>query len=413
MTDTTLPDPSPEQEEILTLIQKGRNVLVTGSAGTGKSTLLKHLDERMEGKLPVCASTGIAAVQVGGLTLHSWAGLGLADQSAEDTAANMGGAARKRIKAAKILAIDEISMIDAKLFDMLDTVFQTIRNKRLPFGGVQLVLFGDFLQLPPVSKSGWSGFAFESRAWGSARIETRVLRKVWRQADQVFVDILNELRIGDPDGVAEALLRTRLNPDDPAPEIRAVEIHTHNKAVDEENERQLRALVGPIITHKAGSSGDPYKQKALRKNCLAPEELRLRKGAQVMLLWNVAPLEGLANGSIGVIESFAKGTNFPTVKFSNGERREIGLKRWQTKVGDDVLAEYVQVPLRLAYAVTVHKSQGMTLDKIRVHLRRSFEHGQAYVALSRARTLEGLFIESIGEIKAHPSAVEFYRNATL
>lgn len=408
---------SDEQRAIVQRIDEGRNVLVTGSAGTGKSEILKTLGSRAGKPLPVCASTGIAAVQVGGLTLHSWAGLGLADKPAEQIAADIleqSGKAKARITNADRLAIDEVSMLHGELFNTLDHVFRIVRRSNEPFGGVQLILFGDFLQLPPVSRGKAQQFAFESDSWRAAKIRTGLLTKVWRQSDERFSGALNRIRVGDVAPDVASLLKSRFQVADTDPSVKPVIVYSHNADVDRENAVHLAKLLGETQEYKARDQGQAGPLATLQKNCLAPETLQLRKGAQVMLLWNVAPDEGLANGSIGTVEDF-KAQGAPVIRFANGERWTAEKTEWTIKSGDDVLASRKQYPLRLAWAITAHKSQGMTLDKIQVHLHRVFEYGQAYVALSRARTLDGLFIESskAGCIKAHPSAVEFYRTASL
>lgn len=404
---------SDEQERVAAHIQAGGNALITGSAGTGKSTLLRELTSRFEGNLPVCASTGIAAVNVGGMTVHSWAGLGLGDDPAEVIAGNLTerkSGAWRRIRTAKRLAIDEVSMIHGELFELIDRVFRLVRENDAPFGGIQMILFGDFLQLPPVSKGREQRFAFQSDAWVSAGIRTFVLSKVFRQADAAFSAALNDIRLGNVTDAVKAMLTSRYRVADAAPEIEPVTVYTHNADVEAMNERRLAQIKGEAHEWRARDYGEPGPLKTLQKNCLAPETLRLKVGAQVMCLWNIDPEAGIANGSIGTVEGFGKHTKLPRVKFASGAVIEMEKRQWQIKSGSDILAERSQLPLRLAWAITVHKSQGMTLDKIRVHLAKAFEHGQSYVALSRARTLDGLFIESTspGCIKAHPAAVAFY-----
>ncbi len=407
---------SPEQECVLTDVGSGRNVLVTGSAGTGKSTILREAAVRFGKDLPICASTGIAAVNVGGMTIHSWAGLGLAKDSAETIAKNLEECRRpayKRIKKAKLIAIDEVSMIHGDLFELIDEVFRRIRGNEQPFGGVQLVLFGDFLQLPPVSKDQEMRFAFQSEVWNRANIKVHVLKKVFRQADQVFSDALNQIRIGNLTPEIRQLLKSRYQVADNMPGIEPVTVYTHNADVDVLNARKLAEIKDKPHSFQATEWGDRYALEMLQKHCLAPQELRLKVGAQVMLLWNLEPANGLANGSTGIVKGFHSLTKQPIVRFACGHTRELSEQRWQIKSGSDVLAERSQIPLRLAWAITSHKSQGITLDKIRVHLDKAFEYGQSYVALSRVRTLEGLFIESTSQgcIKAHPAAVKFYESA--
>lgn len=406
---------SPEQQRLYNAAASGGNILITGAAGVGKSFLLSHLKQHFKGDLPMTGSTGIAAVAIGGQTLHSWAGLGLADQPADKIAQYLLGvrsAACKRILKAQRLVIDEISMVHCELLTLVDMVFRIVRDNPKPFGGIQLILSGDFCQLPPISKSKGKIFAFQSDSWSAAEIHVGMLTKVFRQKDQAFADALNDVRVGNLTSEVKTLLRSRYRQHDPFPEIAPVIVYTHNADVDGENAKKLAELPGDTWTREAQDSGQEGPLATLQKNCLAPATLNLKIGAQVMLLWNIDPLNDLANGSLGKITGFSR-SGEPIVKFSRMEMA-IETRTWAIKSGDDVLAARVQFPLRLAWAATVHKTQGMTLDKVRVYLDRVFEYGQAYVALSRSKTLEGLFIESTapGCIRAHPEAVKFYRDNT-
>lgn len=411
---------SEEQQNVIADIQAGKNLLITGAAGTGKSTLLRELRERFD--IPVTASTGIAAVNVGGLTIHSWAGLGLGKGTPAEIVANMGQPAYLRILQASRLAIDEVSMISAELFEKLDSVFKHVRHSPQPFGGVQIILFGDFLQLPPVQKSDAGAlirreevFPFESEVWKLGDFRTHYLTKVFRQRDERFSGILNQIRVGNVSPEVSGLLNERFNAEDQNPLLEPVVIHTHNSSVDAINIDRLSKIESEEKAFVAHDWGSPSVVKMLDKNCLAPSTLRLKVGAQVMLLTNINTEAGLANGSVGTVVKFLEADGEPRVQvfFNNGETLAVGKAKWEIKDGKTVLAYRSQIPLRLAWAITAHKSQGMTLDKVRVYLAKSFEYGQAYVALSRARTVEGLFIAdgSRASIKAHPKAVEFYQNA--
>lgn len=416
---------SEEQLSVREKLRDKKNLLITGSAGTGKSTLLKHLVDACDGRLPVTATTGIAAVGVSGMTLHSWAGIGLADDEPKALAArivNKKGEALERIREYNRIAIDEISMMSRELFDKVDWVFRYVRKVHdVPFGGMQLVMFGDFLQLPPVTRGAVDDrnrFCFSAEAWRAAQVETCMLTKVFRQADADWSQALNEIRVGKLTKKTLQMLADRHNsygkPKDTMPDIRAVTVFTHNADVDMFNHDELEKIKNPEQVFEACDSGDQRFIEQLKKHCLAPTRLTLKIGAQVMLLKNLDPMNGLGNGSVGVVIGFSKFSREPQVKFANGMVRTLDRAKWEVKNCGTTLATRQQIPLRLAWAITVHKSQGMTLDKIEVHLKRAFEDGQAYVAMSRARTIEGLFIKNGNRdcIRANAEALAFY-NGTL
>lgn len=397
---------SEEQKSVYQAVLARKNVLVTGSAGTGKSTLLSALLKKFPFDLAITASTGIAAVNVQGRTIHSWAGIDHTKATIPEVIAEAKNRipATLRVKAAKMLAVDEISMVDASLMEAMDAVFRAVRGVNEPFGGIQMIFFGDFLQLPPVNRE--SKFAFESPVWKKAEIETFRLTKVFRQEDEAFSAVLNEVRLGNITPEVGAFLNQRRGLK-PSGKIKPVVVHSHNKDVDDENEKMLKKLKGEVRVWKARDHGEPNALKAIQKNCLAPETLNLKVGAQVMCLWNIAPEEGVANGSIGIVKEIGE---YPTVQFENGMTMEFKRQDYQMKEHGKVIAGRSQIPLRLAYSITAHKCQGMTLDAIEVFLDKCFAYGQAYVALSRCRTVDGLFISSMNpnKISADPRALEFY-----
>ena len=408
-------------------IAEGRNVFITGPAGTGKSYLLNYIkDEYKNEGLHITASTGIAAINVGGQTLHSWAGLGLGNLPLNEILRNIcsvkGTHLRKKLRSAKMLAIDEISMISADIFDLLNEMLKVVRNNNKPFGGIQLILFGDFLQLPPINKeSNEIFFCFESDAWKEADIDVIVLKEIYRQSDTELVNLLNDLRFGNINKHDIELLRSRFKQEDLDKTFEATILGTHNIQIERINIAKLNELNTQEKTFTAKFEGKPEKIEFLKKNCIVPEKLSLKIGSQVMMLKNTYSKEGIINGSIGIIRSFDKRKGYPVVEFSNGSIITITPEEWcvekfnENTAQLEVEAMMTQIPLILAWAITVHKSQGMTLEKIRCNLGNAFAEGQVYVAVSRVKTLPGLFIESfnINNIKANKKVIEFYQKLTI
>jgi len=416
-TDPDVNQFSIEQRQAYDAVLAGRSVLISGPAGTGKSTILNALSSKFGRGLSVTASTGIAALNVGGATLHTFAGLGIAEEAPEFLVAKVrkNRGAVRRIRSCVILVIEEISMISAELFDKVSFVFSKIRNDRRPFGGVQVVLFGDFLQLPPVNKRKREddpdvGFAFEARAWRQLDIKTILLKKVYRQKDQAFADALNDMRLGEVDSPRMQIIYERNSTVPPSDGVRPVIIDTTNAAVDYLNAAELNKIPEKPQSYHAIDEGESYWREKLDKDCLAPKCLTVKTGAQVMLLKNVDLGQGLANGSLGEVISTSPVS--VTVKFTNGITWEVEREKFEISNGDSVLASRNQIPLRLAYAITAHKVQGMTLDRVFCRLHRAFECGQAYVAISRVRSIDGLFLSGFSKdsVLVHPKAAMFYAN---
>lgn len=414
---------SHQQISIVEQFKSGKNIFVTGGAGSGKSYLLNFL-KRHYGNfgLEITASTGIAAVNIGGSTIHSWAGIGLAnlpvDQIVSNILSGKFSRTRRRIRQAKILAIDEISMISAEVFEILDQVLRRVRENNEPMGGIQMLLFGDFLQLPPVSYGRNFAFCFQSEAWQKLNPQLCELSEIFRQTNQEFIKILNNLRIGNLDSEAREILLSRVKAKDENSAIRPTILTTHNAKVEKINAEELKKIPREEVSHEAQYFGTPDKIEFLKKNCLALPSLKLKLGAQVMMIKNTYQKEGIINGSLGIIRGFSPKKSYPIVEFANGKTITISPEEWLVERYDEEKqlvvsdASVSQVPLILAWAMTIHKSQGLTLDKISCDLSDVFSAGQAYVALSRARSLEGVFIESINfdRIFSNIDAVNFYKN---
>lgn len=414
---------STKQKLAIELFNQRKNLFISGSAGCGKSYLLQFFKRYYSHLgLEITASTGVSAVNVCGSTINSFAGIGLAnmpfDQILENIMSFKMAKVRKRIQQTNILAIDEISMISANTFELIDQVFQKVRKNNLPMGGMQIILFGDFLQLPPIKNfDEETNFCFNSSTWQNLDLEVIMLDKIFRQHDDQFIKVLQELRIGEISESSKQALQSRVNCPDNQTIIRSTILTTHNHKVEKINQTYLKEIPSPIISYQAKFEGNNYKIEFLKKNCLAQENLSLKIGAQVMMIKNTYQKEGIINGSLGIIKSFSSKKNYPIVLFSNQKELTISPEDWLLEKFDHdsksmtCEAKMTQIPLILAWAITIHKSQGLTLDKIACDLQDSFSDGQAYVALSRARSLDNIIINSINfnKISANSQAIKFYQ----
>jgi hypothetical protein len=309
----------------------------------------------------------------------------------------------KRLSKARTLIIDEVSMLDAKTLSMVDAVCRETRRSDRPFGGLQIVLVGDFFQLPPVARAGTKAeFAFRSPGWSAASPVTCYLSEQHRQDDTAFLAVLSAIRSNVVGEEHLSLLEARASVDlDVAPD--AVKLFSHNVDVDRLNDKELAQLPesGRVFTME--SKGPEHLVESLKRGCLSPEKLVLKPGAAVMFTRN-NPAAGFANGTLGTVVKTADSLGHPMVRTSAGEMISVEPMEWRIEDQGRVLASVTQIPLRLAWAMTVHKSQGMSLDAALVDLGAAFEYGQGYVALSRVRRLSGLFIRGRNEraLEVHP-----------
>lgn len=428
---------SEEQAAVIRRIEDGGNVFLTGEAGTGKSTLTAALVARHAKTkgLYVCGSTGIAAFNLADrlardlpdgveppkvTTLHRWAGVGLGPErdmpnevffrewfESRLTRAKMG--ALQRAKSARCLLIDEISMIPGRLLDYLDWHLRRVRGVQdAPFGGVQVVAVGDFLQLPPVAKDGNYDWAFACPAWEAADLAPCVLRQIHRQAAGPFTRLLNACRRGRIDGEAAAILAGRVAR---FPSSDLVRMMTHNAQVDKWNEFQLSRIDAQETVYWMGFNEHTaeWDQKTLRNNILAPRRLALKPGAKVMVVANLTDSGGemlACNGTLGRVLECEESRVW--VRTDDGKEIGVGKNLWTLNPLEDESPGAFQIPLRPAYAMTIHKSQGLSLDAAVIDARAAREPGQTYVALSRLRTLEGLHLkEEIKGMVTSSRALEF------
>lgn len=400
------------QKEALKILKMGKNVFLTGAAGSGKTYILNQYIQFLKEhgvEVAVTASTGIAATHLKGMTIHSWAGIGVKDFLSEYDidALEQKQYLWKRFEKTKVLIIDEVSMLSAKTMNCIDQVAKIFKRNNLPFGGMQVIFSGDFFQLPPIERKSQyeeptlfideedvstTPFAFKSRAWKECDLYTCYLSEQFRQEDNALMNILTEIRDGELSKKSLEILQKRIIKEDD-PEI--TKLYTHNINVDSFNQKKLQHINNQEKTYIMSGRGKPILIEILKRSCLAQEKMIVKVGALVMFVKN-NPTAGYVNGTVGEVIGFDE--DYPVVETKNGERFVATPQTWCIEEGDKVLAEVSQVPLKLAWAVTIHKSQGMTLDKAMIDLSNSFVEGQGYVALSRVRTLDGLFLKGFNQM---------------
>ena len=406
--------------EILSAIKEGKNIFITASAGCGKSFLLNSIKRNIP-KLTVTASTGIAALNIGGVTLHSALGVGLANKPVQYTVQNLSKAKIDEIRKINFLAIDEISMISGRLLNYCNEFLKMVNNNSQPFGGVQVILIGDFCQLPPVKTSNIKDydFAFLSKTWQELELETfRLTHNFRQQDDNKLTDILEHFRNGKVTSSDIEILKSReIEPPDSAPRLFPV-----NVQVDGYNNERLKKENNKIYTNEAtfrclSEKIAPFKDVVnkyidnMRKNSITPDKLYLCKGARIMLTRNID--KDMVNGSLGYVKEIQgddKEITKLVVRLDNNIEKEI------SKVAQELfdakgepLISMEQYPCKLAYSASVHKMQGQTLSECFIDFERFFEVNQAYVALSRVKTLQGLYVKNLRKevIKHSQQVIDF------
>jgi len=419
------------QLEVLEALKSGHNIFLTGSAGTGKTHVIKEFAKLAGQKVIMTATTGIAALSIGGETIHRFLKLGISSRPFEaakilsgwDNALRRSGELRFLIENLDTLVIDEVSMLRRDQFELIDIILSHIKDSPLPFGGVQMVLVGDFLQLPPVVTNFdlnlysdlSEPFCFQSDLWGQGDFKSFNLIKNYRQDDEKFLSVLESIRYGKITNEVASMLNARVGvalEDGAEP----VKLFSHKSAVKKENMNCLSKLSADKLISDAEYSGTKYHVDSLKKDCPADDELYFCDGAQVMMVTNEANGKWV-NGSMGIIDKASTADVY--IKLYDGSMVTVSPHKWERKVhtimdknmSTKTVASMTQYPFKLAYASTIHKSQGLTLDAIDIDLSRCFTHGQAYVALSRARSITGLTLRGWNKtsVKVDKRVLDFYK----
>lgn len=400
------------QNDALKILKMGENVFLTGEAGSGKTHVLRnyisYLNENGIG-VALTASTGIAATHIGGITIHAWSGLGIRNFLSERDIDDLESKQHlwKRYENTKVIIIDEISMLHHFRLDLVDTLCRSFKRNDKPFGGMQVVLCGDFFQLPPISRPNEpeGHFAYASKVWEELHLKVCYLEESYRQDDATFISLLKGIRENrfDEEMIGHLKLSSQKSLDS---SIVATKLSTHNENVDKINEEELSKISGKEKSFEMTHKGKSNLVEALAKSVLAPEKLILKIGARVMFVKNNFEKK-YSNGTLGIVEGYDS-FGYPIVATFSGKKIVASPETWRIEEDGKVKAEISQVPLRLAWAITIHKSQGMSLDAAEIDLTRSFAPGMGYVALSRVRNLKGLFLKGFNAmaLAVHPEVFE-------
>lgn len=401
------------QTSALDMLERQGNVFLTGAAGTGKSYLLdRYLTGKAEMAFPVVASTGAAAVLIGGRTFHSFFGLGIMEGGVDATVirACKNRKVIRRIGAAHCVVIDEISMLSGSMLRAAEMVARRVRGKQEPWGGLRVITVGDFAQLPPVTQgSDLKDWAFNHDVWDESVFQPALLSTVMRTQESEFLTILNFIREGTVNDQVRAFLNSRMKSDT---DQDATRLYAHRYKADSYNLQRLADLPGHERVYKTTYEGDERYLDGAKKSMPIPEELHLKEGALVMMRKNDMSEDHLyVNGSLGIVRGMYD--DLLEIRLLDGTNIDVNLEKFSTLDGDgtEVVAAW-NFPVTLAWATTIHKAQGASLDRMTVDLSQLWEPGQAYVALSRVRSTDGLFIEQWNEqgIRAEPLVTKLYNS---
>ncbi len=402
---------SPCQEKALPILEAGdTNVFLTGSAGSGKSFLIREFLRNKDRKtFPVVASTGAAAVLVGGRTFHSFFGLGIMEGGFDKTVmkALLDKRLDNRLKKVDGFILDEVSMIPGIALRAAETICRIVRESEEPWGGIRVVAVGDFAQLPPVSQRGQArDWAFQDESWGRSQFYSVVLHSIMRSEDEEYVTVLNQIRSGEVDNEVEAYLNRKTDPD--TIDTSMTHLFSRRAAAEKFSQDRLAEINQPLTTVDTIYAGKKPAIERFRKVAPVSEELHLKLGALVMLRVN-DPQWRYVNGSVGTVEKI--GDESLMIRLRNGRGVEVAKHTFSLMDADGtIIASACNFPVSLAYATTIHKSQGATLDSLVADLRGLWDPGQAYVALSRLRSGSGLTLTGwdLGSIRVAPEVLAFH-----
>lgn len=424
---------SPEQQAVFDAYLAGKNIFMTGPGGTGKSHLIRSIYKNaifMGKQVQVCAFTGCAAILLNchAKTVNSWAGIGLGTGTPESILEKIKKYRKtKQWLSTSLLIVDEVSMVSLKLFELLNYIGKKLRKNDKAFGGIQVIFSGDFFQLPPIPDridDDTGRFCFESPHWSSVFDVQIELKTNFRQKDDSIVRVLNQIRVGKLSKSGYELLKSRVGIDASGCLVKPIKLFPRKYMVDDINSSEMSKINEPDQTYHVTVVKEQLDPKItqdmldneeayLRKNALFDEIVKLKVGAQVMCIANINMDIGICNGSVGIITKFVPANThdkvYPFVKFNNGVEMIMARHCWMSETIEGFGVS--QVPLILAWAITIHKSQGATLDLMEIDVGKEvFECGQTYVGLSRVRDLSGLFITSFDpqKIKVNSKVQRFY-----